>query len=99
MGATVRAGEKGTHLVFWSPVASKTPDTITVKDENTGDDVTLTSLKSSRGFYKGFVVFCRDQVDNAPAEEVAEPLTQLERDLVSAAGWLAQAEDQHAMVA
>lgn len=78
--ATVRAGEKGTHLVFWSPIAGGAPTSITVKDEQTGDDVTLHSLRSSRGFYKGFVVFNREQVDNAPVEPDKVELTQLERD-------------------
>ncbi len=80
VGATVRTGEKGTHLVFWSPKPSNTGDTITVKDEKTGEDVTLTSLRSSGGFYKGFVVFNRDQVDGAPEEPSTVQPTQLERD-------------------
>lgn len=72
IGATVRKGEKGTHIVFWSPV-----DRVKVVGAaaETGDEQTRTF----HGFYKGFVVFNLDQVDNGPEVETPEPRPELER--------------------
>ena len=57
IGAQVGKGERGTSCVFWSV---KTP-TMTVADEKTGEDVTLTGETKFRA--RTFVVFNASQVN------------------------------------
>jgi antirestriction protein ArdC len=67
LGAHVRKGQSGTHLIFWK--RTEGPDTGTDNPLGDGDEGTR-----SRMFARGFTVFNQDQVEGYEPPEAGEPV-------------------------
>ena len=66
VGAQVRKGEKGTHIVFFKPLKVK-------KTDDKGKEVERTVP-----LLRGFVVFNREQIDGLPESEAVEGIEDLD---------------------